>query len=975
MAKKKPNIIGGEDSFKGQKINSLTIIGIGASAGGLEALEKFFANMPSDSDLAFVVIQHLDPNHKSIMGSLLAKYSEMKILEAKDGMLVEKNCIYLNPPNKNMHIIKGKLQLMEPKETHVANLAIDYFFRSLSDDRAEKAIGIILSGTGTDGSLGAKAIKGGGGMIMAQDVNQAKFDGIPKSVIDTGFVDFILSVEKMPQELIKYIKHPFIQTDKKIDNNEHFQNYLEKIYALIRTQTGHDFSNYKKNTIKRRIERRMDVNKIDKLPDYIRFLNQTPLEISTIFKDLLISVTNFFRDKDAFIKLKEVIISHLEDTDTRNYPFRCWVPGCASGEEAYSIAMILVEALEESGKSVNIQIFASDIDENAIEIARSGIYPESIAADVSADRLNRFFTKRDHGFGIKKYLREMVVFANHNLIKDPPFSKLHLISCRNLLIYLDQVLQKKILPAFHYTLNPNGILMLGPSESIGEYVDLFQVVDSKLKIFKKLGYVVQTKVDYPNLKASKHKQENNNKTEEINVMQKKGIRELAQNLILKDFSPPCIIINEDFEILYFNGDTSKYLSPPIGEPKFNIAEMARDDIRNKLLSAIRKTLKQNSIVHIEKLQLKYNNSFLTIDVEIRPMADVKDHKKLVMIIFNDRTPKQAIEPKDKIPGEKNVDYQRILSLEQDLQSTKEYLHTTIQELEASNEELKSTNEELQSTNEELQSTNEEIETSKEELQSTNEELLTVNSELQGKMEELSQVNNDMNNLFASTEIGTIFLNNELKIKRYTPAMTHIFNLIPSDIDRPISDITSNIAIDTIFEDSKKVLDTLVSKEIELHEKDNIWYSVRISPYRTTDNIIDGIVITFIDISEIKEAEKIRRLAVIVQDSNDAICVQTLDGTITAWNKGAETMYGYSETEALKMNINDIIPEDKKKESNDIISKLKQGKPIKSFVTERIAKNGQLINIWLTVTRLADNSGNLNAIATTERDLKEIKDLK
>ena len=879
-----------------KKSKLFPIVGIGASAGGLEALEGFFSHMPSDSNIAFVVVQHLSPKHKSIMGSLLKKHTKMKILEVEDGMVVKPNHIYLNPPSKNMVIINGTLQLMELEKGHFVNLPIDHFFRALSQDQAEKAICIILSGTGTDGTLGAKAIKGGGGMTMVQTEKQAKYDGMPRSAIDTGLIDYILPLEKMPEELVKYIQHPYIEGPENIGiNKQQFQNYLQKIFVLIRSETGHDFSNYKQNTIRRRIERRLAVHQIDDIAEYIRFIQQTPMEVKTLFKDLLITVTNFFRDPESFEVIEKKVIPQILKNVSGDSPVRCWVPGCATGEEAYSIAMLLVESIEKSKKHTNIQIFATDIDEDAIEFARMGIYPDSIAADVTPERLKRFFIKDDNVYKIKKQIRDMVVFATQNLITDPPFSKLHMVSCRNLLIYMDQVLQKKILPLFHYTINQDGVLFLGSSESIGEYADLFSPISAKWKIFKRKGIVLEGDLGYPKIPFYDTTVPYQ-KGDEGKILREADIRDLAQKVILEEYSPSCVIINNKYEILFFSGDTNKYLSPPVGEPTFNILKMAREEIRYKLSNALHKAIKQKTNVLVENLRVRQNGNYLTIDMIIRPITEPKDQTGLVMVVFNNKTQIETTNKKQKKLPEKKAESQRIVALEQELQSAKEYLQTTIEELETSNEELKSTNEELQSTNEELQSTNEELETSKEELQSTNEELITVNSELQNKVDELSQANNDINNLLASTEIATIFLDNNLLIKRYTPSITKIFNLIQSDINRPISDITTNITYDEIFKDAQDVLSTLIRKEIDIKNKDNNWYSMRIAPYRTIENVIDGVVITFVDITEVKNVFEEKRRSdekylLLFNTMKHGVIFQSADGKIISANPAAERILG------------------------------------------------------------------------------------
>jgi two-component system, chemotaxis family, CheB/CheR fusion protein len=852
-----PNLINGkaQNPFSAIKSKPLPIIAIGASAGGLDALRGFFYNMPPDINLSFVVIQHLDPQHKSIMKDLLEKYTKMVVFEAKDGMVVEPNCIYLNPPNTNMAILDGTLQLIQLPKTHPLNLPINYFFRSLASDQAEYAIGIVLSGTGSDGTLGVKAITDAGGMVMVQEEKQAQYDGMPRNAINTGLVDYILTVEKMPVELVKYVQHPYSNSPEKTGvAKQSGQNYFKKIFILIRSQTGHDFSNYKQNTIRRRIERRMVVHQIKNIADYVQYISQTPSEVESLFKDLLITVTNFFRDPESFDILKESIIPDLIAKVSDGSSIRCWVTGCATGEEAYSIAIIFAEVLSQHNRYNNVQIFATDIDNDAIETARMGIYPDSIVANVSPERIQRFFNKDSNMYQIKKQIREMVVFASQNLIKDPPFSRLHLISCRNLLIYMDQVLQKQILPLFHYSLNQDGILFLGSSESIGEFTNLFEPVETKWKIFKRIGLDRDLKSNYPNIPIHSpvipYKE-----NEPVKIIQRGNIKEIAQNIVMEEYSPIFVIINGNLDILYFNGDTSKYLSPPIGESSFNILRMTSKDIHFKISTAIHKAFKQKTQIICKNLQFKYDSRNLTIDIIIRPISDTKNVQELMMILFRDKVIINRHGKKKKKIVDNTESNQEISILKQELESTKEYLQTTIEELETSNEELKSSNEEIQSTNEELQSTNEELETSKEELQSTNEEISTVNSELKNKVDELFQANNDINNLLESTQIGTIFLDMDLKIKRFTPAITKMFNLIKSDINRPISDITANFVYDNLLEDAKNILKTLNNKDVELHNKNNEWYSMRMTPYRTTQNVIDGIVITFIDVTGIKKIEE------------------------------------------------------------------------------------------------------------------------
>ena len=936
------------------------IVGIGASAGGLEALEVFFTHMPPDKNIAFVIIQHLSPKHKSIMGSLLSKYTQMDLLDIEDGVKIQPNRIYLNPPDKNVEILNNTLLLMDPIRTGGINLPIDCFFRSMSEDLGEKAICIILSGMATDGSLGLRVIKGGGGMAMVQDPDSAKYDGMPSSAIDTGLVDFILPVEKIPAQLLKYVRSPYIDVPEKVKSaDDPFENHIHKIFILIRSATGHDFSHYKQTTLLRRIERRMAVHQIHQISDYVKYLQYTPVEVDILFKDMLIGVTRFFRDLDAFQLLEEQMNLLLKSRPPE-VAIRIWTVGCSTGEEVYSLAILLLEAMERSKYHFNVQFFASDIDSEAIDRARRGVYPDSIAAHVSQERLRRYFIKEENTFQIKKQVREMIVFAVHNIAKDPPFSKIDLLSCRNLLIYMDGALQKKVLPLCHYALNPQGILFLGPSESIGEFSDLFQTLSRKWNIFKRKDLFTEKSPDYPDMPfyhgPSLETYDEKRPPAELDLHQ------MAERVILDHFSPSGVLVNDKYEIIHFMGKTDKYLETPTGQASFNILKMAREGLKLKLGAALHNAARQKKTIVHEALRIRYNGTYRLIDLTVRPLLEANLKEDFMLVMFVDKMPpeKQGTQ-KRKETGEDDVD-PRVTRLEEELKSTKEYLQTTIDEKETSNEELKSTNEEIQSVNEEIQS-------SKEELQSTNEELITVNTELQSKVNELSSANDDINNLLAVIDIGTIFLDTGLCIKRYTPAAKRIFNLIPTDVGRPISHITAKIDYANLVEDAQQVLNTLVQKEREIETKDGVCYAMRMMPYRTTLNVIDGLVITFVDVTRMKEWEMgIQRLATVVMDSNDAIMLMDFEGKITAWNKGAEKMYGYTEKKALTMNVKELVPRDKVDEMKAIAKKLKSGESVDSVETQRITAGGELLDVWLTVTGLTDSDGTPLAIATTGRNI-------
>lgn len=826
------------------------VVGIGASAGGLEPLESFFASIPGEKpEMAFVVIQHLSPKHKSIIGEILKKDTDMPIREIRDGLKIEPNHVYFNPPDKEVAIYHGVFHLVEPPETRYARMPINFFFRSLAQELEEKAVCVVLSGTGSDGTQGLEAVKAAGGMTMAQAEGQAKYPFMPRSAIDTGLVDYILPVEQMPGEIIRYVRHPYLEVEKELPADKQYQNIMQKILMLVRANTKHDFSHYKQTTIRRRVGRRLAVHKIEDITDYFRYLQQNPPEIQALFKDLVICVTSFFRDPEAFKALEAKVVPEILALKPPDQPIRIWVPGCGTGEEALSLAIIFDELMERTGRHHQMQIFGTDIDPDAIDKARQGEYPESIAADVAPERLKRYFVKKDGVYKIRQEIRETVVYAVQNLISDPPFSRLDLISCRNVLIYLDTDLQKQILPLFHFTLNPNGYLFLGSSESIGAAADLFAPVDAKWKLFLRKGPVHHRLTEYPALTmgaAVLKVQGKEPPPREVNP------RALMERIVLEEFAPPCILINTRYEVLYLQGDTGKFLGLPKGEPNFNLFNLAREDLRPNLLAILHQALGEKKMVKRESIPFRQPEGGIGyLNLSVRPL-DALGADNLYLLIFEELPCQAQSKPYQgkgdgKAPA-KPEDGSRITVLEQELQATKEYLQTTVEELEASNEELKSTNEELQSTNEELQSTNEELETAKEELQSTNEELVTVNSELNNKVDELIDVNNDISNLLASTEVGTLFLDRDLHIKRFTPAATRLFNLIPNDLGRSIKDITPKTEYKDLWKDAEEVLHTLQAKEIEVRSKSGEIFATRIRPYRTRENVIDGIVVTYIDVS-------------------------------------------------------------------------------------------------------------------------------
>lgn len=833
------------------KKSSCRIVGIGASAGGLEALEQFFGNVPSNSDLAFVVIQHLDPNHVGIMPELLQRTTQMPVFQATDSMRVQKNHVYVIPPNKSMSILHGHLYLFEPIESRGLRLPIDFFLRSLAEDQLEKSIGIILSGMGSDGSLGVKSIKEKGGIVLVQDPGSAKFDGMPGSAIHAVTPDIIEAASELPGKLVNYLKHSdsIIQ---KTEFQDKSKSYLEKIVILLRSHTGHDFSFYKKSTLFRRIERRMSVHQIDKISNYLRFIEENPKELDILFKELLIGVTNFFRDSSVWEKLKNDILPELFRELPSGHTIRAWITGCSTGEEAYSLAIAFSESYEliRREKTFALQIFATDIDSDAIEKARKGFFSNNIAADVSRERLSNFFTEEENGFRVNSSIREMVVFAPHNMIKDPPFTKLDLLFCRNVLIYLETELQKKLMNLFYYSLNGNGIMVLGSAENENSQKSFFIPIDTKLRIYKRTPSRINTELmDFPGSYTYPMKKENDGSK---SLKTTDNIQSLTNQILLQRFTPASVLINGDGDILYISGRTGKYLEPAAGKANMNIYAMAREGLQHELPSLIRKARQSSDPVTLKNIKIGTNGGTQYIDLTLQ-LVDVPEAiKGTIIIVFRDVEPVQKSNPRRSKNGDPTTT-SRERELEAEIQRLTEELQSSREEMQTTQEELKSTNEEMQSTNEELQSTNEELTTSKEEMQSLNEELQTVNLELQSKITDFVLANNDMKNLLNSTDIATLFLDKELNIRRFTDKTTKLFKLRQSDIGRPFTDMVSDLQYPEITDHAHEVLQTLVFREIEISTKDRRWFTVRIMPYRTYDDHIDGLVITFIDNSLLKKA--------------------------------------------------------------------------------------------------------------------------
>jgi two-component system CheB/CheR fusion protein len=827
-------------------------VGIGASAGGLEAIESFFTNIQPVSGLAFIVVQHLSPDYKSLMVELLSKKTAMPVHRAEDGMLVLPNNVYLIPPKKNLTIFHGKLLLSEQDYSRGINLPIDVFLRSLAEDQAEKAVAIILSGTGSDGMRGVRTVKECGGIVMVQDEETAKFDGMPRAAISTGLADYILSPDKMPEQLLAFSKHPYVTNTERSETLLSDEDGLTRIFALLREKCKIDFTYYKPSTVTRRIERRMTINQTDTIKDYLNFMLSYPGEVVALYRELLIGVTCFFRDQGAFDYLAEVILPEIfRNTGKREVRF--WVAACSTGEEAYSLAILAKECQERLGVHHDVKIFATDIDRDAIHFAASGSYPESIAADISPRFLSKYFHKRDDNFQISRSIREMVVFAQHNLIKDPPFTNIDLLSCRNILIYLQPVLQRKVMDFFNFSLSPGGVMFLGSSETTGEMGDYFDPLEQKFKFYRARGRVRQTgdAIHLPSVTDTRYREMKGHFStvrRSLRNNEEERILERFLGAASGDYLPLSFLVNEQMEVLQIIGDADGYLKLPSGKVVNDISKMAIKEISIPLATGIQKVFRQNQEQRFSNIRITRHGVTQMIDLRIKPLPIKKQQEPLVAV-FIAEIKRELIET-----GQAAQSYdlskeaeERLRDMEQELQFTRENLQATIEELETSNEELQATNEELLASNEELQSTNEE-------LQSTNEELFTVNAEYQSKIIELTELHNDVDNLLGATQIGHLLLDENLEVRRFSSKVTEIFKLLDSDVGRPITHISHYLANIDPIKIVREVQKGNRQVELEVSTVDDKWLLMRVVPYSIGPKSFSGTVLSFVDITMIKQAE-------------------------------------------------------------------------------------------------------------------------
>lgn len=934
-----------------------------------------------NTEFAVVLIQHLSPSHESLLSELLARDIKIPIREATDGVQVEAGHAYVIPPNQQLYLLHDKLQVLPRPDHHSLFNPADVFFESLAKDRGAASIGVVLSGTGSDGSRGLCAIKSAGGLTYAQTNDSAEYDGMPNSATKAGCADFVLSPRDIGRDISHVGNHPHRVTGFSAHKSEEIlaitNEELNKIFVLLRSRTDHDFSHYKTSTIKRRISRRLMVHKLDRISEYLMLLQKDAEEIDQLFKDVLINVTEFFRDPETFESLAGIALPQILEKRPEGATIRIWVPGCSSGEEVYSIAIAVHEYLGDRVNLFPVQIFGSDIDSSAIEKARVGLYPESISGQVSAIRLQRYFQRVSGGYQVTKLLRDMCIFAEQSLTRDPPFSRLDLISCRNLMIYFGNVLQKKVIQIFHYALQPQGFLMLGPSESIGSQADLFALKDKTTKLYQKKSVAKRANDD---LLFRKHEVPMgdtlpSSATSEGDVY---DMEQEIEELLLGTYAPPGVVVNPDQMVLRFLGRTWPYIEHGSGNASLNLYKITHPDLVVELRAALHSIGKNGKEILKENVRLKVDEQEKRVNIRVMPLGGSVIGENNHLVLFEARPDISKLATDENILSDSAESLVKELSarneeLDRELGSTREYMQSIIEEQEGNNEELRSANEEIQSTNEELQSTNEELETAKEELQSANEELATVNEELETRNYELARVNDDLTNLLGSVNLPILMLGSDLRIRQFTPAAESLLNLITSDLGRPIGNIKPNIELPDLEALAMQVVDRIETRSIEACDNSGHWYSVRMRPYKTQDKRIDGVVITFIEIDSEKDLQRLeetlnqqRRLSTIVQDSDDAITLQDLDGNILAWNPAAVKIYGYSEQEAMGMNVKQLVFDENLPTLNNMMDAARRGVNTPPLKLKRRTKDGKGVDIWLIASLLVDAQGKPKGLATTEK---------
>ncbi|MGA2412996.1 MAG: chemotaxis protein CheB [Candidatus Sulfotelmatobacter sp.] len=890
------------------------IVGIGASAGGLEAFSELLHHLPEKSGMAYVLVQHLDPKHDSGLTEILARTTKIPVSEATQSAVVQPDHVYVIPANTNLSIKGGTLHLGERVLVHGQHLPVDHFFRSLAAEAGQRGIGVVLSGTACDGTEGCRVIKAAGGLTFAQDEESAKYDGMPRSAINSGSIDFILSPKNIARELGGISQHPYVARVLSGDNE--FKGMvgadLDALFGMLRESTGVDFTNYKHTTLQRRIKRRMVVHKIEKLREYVRYIGKKPEELEELYRDLLIHVTGFFREPESFAALRKHVYPRLFEGRKPDNPIRVWVPGCSTGEEAYSIAITLLEYLWSHTRNISqaatgIQIFATDISESALERARTGVYTEAAVAEISPERLKRFFVRQDGGYQVNKSVRDMCIFARQNLVKDPPFSNLDLVSCRNVLIYLGPILQRRVIPTLHYSLKPGGHLMLGEAEGLGGFGDHFALVDKKDKIYQKRNTTARLATYFAGTEYSPRRLEDAKMGRHLPAPY--TVENEVEQVLINRYVPASIVVNDQMDIVQFQGKTGAYLEPAAGHPTFNLSKMAREGLLVDLRAALSAAKKTKAPVRKEGVQIRSDNGVREVNLEVLPLPGTASQESYYVVVFHESVPVRAAAVKAFAKGRKPdpVTARQNDSLKREIAQLKQQLRTLIEDHENTMEEFKSVNEEVLSANEELQSTNEEMETAKEELQSTNEELTTLNEEMQNRNAELSSANNDLLNLLGQVDIPVVMVSNDMRIRRFSPPAHKILNLMPNDVGRRLGQIRPNLDLQDLEPIVHEVIEREVPLQREVRTKEGIWHILHVRPYETWDHKIEGAVISLQNVDALKRvADQTRQYADAVIE-NARVPTLVLDGElrITVANPAFYRVFGLIAAETEKKLIYDL----------------------------------------------------------------------
>ncbi len=935
------------------------VVGIGASAGGLEAFTEFFQVMPADCGMAFVLIQHLPPDRESLIAEILSRHTRMTVQQITEGVQVLPGNVYVIRPGHTVSIRNGLLHLGERLERPGNNRPVDDFFKSLAEEQRERSIAIIMSGMGSNGTAGTQAIKVVGGLCIAQDPETAQFPSMPRHLIDAGYADFVLRIAEMPEMLLNYVKQPYVRGGEEEAGLKEDHQHVREVLAILRTRTRQDFSGYKKPTLLRRIQRRMGLNHVSRLSEYVRMLRQSTTEVGSLADDLLIHVTGFFRDAAAWESLRTSVIVPMVAHHEPNTDIRCWVTACSSGEEAYTLTMLVLEEAERIRKPLDIKVFATDMAERTLSNARNGIYPGGIESEITPERLARFFVKEDAVYRVRPELRQAVVFAPQNILQDPPFSRLDLVTCRNLLIYLEPSVQKRLLSMLHFGLRQGGALFLGTSETAADLDNLFEIIDKRSKIYRRIGPTRHGLMNFPMPSRTSVLSEG------FRSASKPTLAQLTNVALLAHHVPAAVTVDRDFRVVYFHGNTRPYFDQPTGEPSRDILVIAQESVRGALRTALQRAMAENKTVTVLDGWTGSEEKRCRVAITVSPLES-KSASDYFVVSFDQRP-----EPAPVLPAAEQKPATDA-GIAEELQRVRDELQSTIEELQTSNEEHRASAEEVMSMNEEMQSTNEELETSREEMQSLNEELTTVNNQLQAKMEEYQAISSDLSSLLSSTDIAVLFLDPEFGIRRFTPAVKDLVEMLATDVGRPLSDLAWKFQDPDLMSQARAVMEKLIPIEKEIPGGSGRWYLRRILPYRTADNRIDGLVITFVDITQRRKMEALlAEKARLLDLSNDVIVVRDMDNRVIYWNHGAAELFGWTAEEAHGKDIARLLRTEGEKPLNELVTHLRECDRMVGEVSQT-TREGKRVDTLCRWTLDRDDAERPVAILTTATDITDRK---